>query len=174
MGRSDPINKPSIYQYLSSFADRNNSPSILDLGMGSGEFGIVARAVFGERATIDGVEVWEKYRNPLWRAYNSVKITDIRQFEIESNKYDLIFLIDVLEHLDQQEAETLLNRIEKAAKKAVLLSTPTTEYPQEELGVIPMKSINTFGVRILLKQEDIFVFYPLRYKHLWRVLPLLD
>lgn len=112
-----------------------NPMSILDIGTGFGKYGVLCReylelwdgrhnySQFLRR--IDGVEVFGDYITPLHKfVYNNIYVDDIMEVldKIET-KYDLILLIDVLEHFEKHRGEVLLQKILRK-NDGVLISTP--------------------------------------------------
>jgi hypothetical protein len=117
--------------------------SILDIGTGFGKYGVLCReylelwdgrhnySEFLRR--IDGVEVFGDYITPLHKfVYNNIYISDIMEVldKIES-RYDLVLLIDVLEHFDKHQGENLLHKILQN-NGGVLISTPKKPSSQED------------------------------------------
>src|SRR5437763_9703367 len=92
---------------------------VLDVGVGMGCYGMRLRQqldVSYERVKredwqvrIDGVEVFENYRNPVWEMYSTVTIADARDALRRCDNYDLILLNDVLEHFEREEARTMID-----------------------------------------------------------------
>jgi hypothetical protein len=112
-----------------------NPKSILDVGIGFGKYGFLSREYlelwdgreyYSEWSRkIDGIEAFEEYITPIHKyIYNNIYIGNA--LELLSNidaSYDLILLIDVLEHFDFPDGNSLLNAcIEKG--RNVLISTP--------------------------------------------------
>ena len=120
---------------------RISPKSVLDLGVGFGLYGVICRQLLDgqygrcRRATwesrIYGVEAWERYQNPAWNAYNSVRLGLIRP---TSCGFDLILMIDSLEHLTPEVGRPLL-RESVANNKHVIVSVPNG----------PMEQGETFG-----------------------------
>ena len=118
--------------------------SVLDVGVGMGQFGLhlrqaldIARGRLTKpewKLRLDGVELFEPYRNPIWNYYyDSVVMADARTHLANlAGKYDLILICDVIEHFEKAEAEQVLMMPAKAAKW-VLVTTPNGEYPQGAL-----------------------------------------
>jgi hypothetical protein len=117
--------------------------SILDIGTGFGKYGVLCReylelwdgrhdySQFLRR--IDGVEVFGDYITPLHKfVYNNIYINDIMEVldKIES-RYDLVLLIDVLEHFDKHQGENLLHKILRK-NGGVLISTPKKPSSQKD------------------------------------------
>ena len=95
---------------------------VLDVGTGFGKYGALCREYLDlwdgrqkyEFATqIDGVEVFKEYITPLHHfvynnIYNDNIIAVIRKLEMG---YDLVLLLDVLEHFDKEEGKFLLDKL---------------------------------------------------------------
>lgn len=118
-----------------------NPKTVLDIGVGFGKWGVMAREYTdiwnyrfyaGEWETIIiGVEVHHKYDNPVWDVYSRVLIgeaskvlDDIRsgRYDLEDPKepgsciippkhYELVTMIDVLEHFEKEEGQRLLDKV---------------------------------------------------------------
>lgn len=119
--------------------------SVLDLGIGWGKYGALLReyldggngalseslSLTSPRTVLVGYEGFEQYRNPMWDLYDTVHITDIIYpplWERFSN-YDLVLLIDSLEHLEREVGEKLLQHLVEKNKN-VIVSCPDGDYPQ--------------------------------------------
>ena len=96
--------------------------SVLDMGSGFGKFGVLCREYlelwdgrqkYEFERRIDCVEIFQQYITPLHRyVYNNVyneNILDIAH-KLEVN-YDLILLIDVLEHFEKKDGLYLLKTL---------------------------------------------------------------
>ena len=109
--------------------------SALDIGVGFGKYGMLCREyleLWNRREgydkfmrKIDGVEVFDKYITPMHRfVYNNIYIGDASSVIDKLDfTYDLVLLIDVLEHLSKTEAIILVNKLLKK-HKGVLISVP--------------------------------------------------
>lgn len=108
--------------------------TILDVGVGSGTFGLLFREysdIMAERyeknewqIQIDGVEIWDKYiteSHKHW--YNNLYITDIMQF-VPKIHYDMIYLGDLIEHLSYEDALILIERM-KTWTDNIIITTPS-------------------------------------------------
>lgn len=120
MSRADTI--IPVLNYVSKFRPKR----ILDVGCGDGFYGMLfRRALDGnveigyglhKRDTwqhqIDAIEIWEDYITPVHHyMYDSIQAgVDVRKFvtQINPNYYDLIFMGDVLEHMDKPDGIKLL------------------------------------------------------------------
>ena len=111
--------------------------TVLELGVGYGKYGVLLRevldAMYGRcrpdqwEARIDGVEAWEPYRSPCWDAYSKVSIEDFGKHEYTG--YDLVLMIDSLEHLEPQQGRGFLAGL-VARNKHVIVSVPVQYMPQ--------------------------------------------
>jgi hypothetical protein len=111
---------------------------VLDIGVGAGRWGFLFRDCMEFRADryfkrdwcydIEGIEACEAYRNPLWEyAYDRIDIGPIQEwiFDIEKReKYEIIFFMDVIEHLPKEVGQDILDRLLKRTTKRLLLSFP--------------------------------------------------
>jgi len=104
--------------------------SVLDLGVGYGLYGALCRQIMdGQngrchpakwKGVLRGVEAWKDYQNPCWEAYNAVQIAEIKGRWVG---YDLVLMIDVLEHFDMQRGREVL-REAVMGNKHVIVSVP--------------------------------------------------
>jgi glycosyltransferase involved in cell wall biosynthesis len=117
--------------------------SILDLGPGFGKYGVLCRETLDvafERYSrkkwatiIDGVEGWQEYRNPIHDyVYNKVYYARIQDQLPKLGMYDVVLLIDVLEHFPKEEGLRLLDEMLAHANKALIVATPMEPAPQVE------------------------------------------
>ena len=101
--------------------------SVLDVGSGFGKYGVLCREYlelwdgreeYKFLRRIDGVEVFENYITPLHKyIYNNIYTENI--INLVNNldySYDLVLLIDVLEHFSKEEGLLLLNKLFKKIK----------------------------------------------------------
>jgi hypothetical protein len=112
--------------------------TILDLGIGFGKYGMLCREVLDGvngrvdpllwQTFIEGVEGHDSYRNPVWGAYNLITIRDFR-FGGHWANFDLVLMIDSLEHCDKPNAYDLLDQLLES-NKHVIVSVPLGFCPQ--------------------------------------------
>jgi SAM-dependent methyltransferase len=109
--------------------------SILDIGAGFGKYGVLCREylelwdgreMYDEfTRRIDAVEAFEEYITPVHKfVYNKVYVEDV--FNIIDNlelNYDLVLLIDVLEHFDKEKGALLVRKI-LTGNGGIIISTP--------------------------------------------------
>ena len=104
--------------------------SVLDVGVGCGKYGVLAREFLEDepcldrKIRIDGIEVFPRYINAGQRFYYDEIFIDNALDRVPAlGQYDLILIIDVLEHLTQKEGLELLKQCVLKGKH-ILVSTP--------------------------------------------------
>jgi hypothetical protein len=108
--------------------------SILDLGIGFGKYGVLCREMLdiepynlsqeSWQTNIIGVEGFEKYRNPCWQLYSSVMVHDFTQNYESYKGFDLVLMIDSLEHVEKGVGSKILDTL-LMNNKRVIVSCPT-------------------------------------------------
>lgn len=112
-----------------------NPKKMLDIGVGFGKYGYLSREylelwdrrqVYDDwQRTIDGIEAFEKYVTPAHQfIYNTIHIGDAKEIlpTLDSD-YDLILLVDVLEHFTREDGEVILRLCQERSRN-VLISVP--------------------------------------------------
>lgn len=85
---------------------------ILDVGPGRGKYAVLLREYVDPLLIIDAVEAEQRYITPRLRAiYDSVYWEDVTLMGKRLDNYDLVLMVDVIEHIDKEIALELLNRI---------------------------------------------------------------
>jgi hypothetical protein len=122
--------------------------SILDVGVGFGKWGHLFREYTdivaseadpgrydrgGWRTRIDGIEGFAPYLTPAHHyLYDTIYVGDMRAQLQQLGMYDVVFLGDVIEHLDLADGQVFLLDCLAHATKAVLVTTPARETHQAE------------------------------------------
>jgi glycosyltransferase involved in cell wall biosynthesis len=136
----------SYYQAIPQILERvleERPASILDVGAGFGKYGMLLREALELphsryhkhqwTITIDGVEVFQDYRNPIHDyVYDRMYYGPIGELIDELPRYDVVLLIDTLGHFTKQAGKVMLEKLMLHASKAVLISTPINPSPQGE------------------------------------------
>lgn len=115
--------------------------SVLDIGVGFGKWGYLAREyleVWQGRLSrrewtirVDGIEAFPAYRNPLWDwVYDNIHLGDVRQLVDTVGSYDLVLMCDVIEHMDKPSAASVVRALFKRSR-TMIVTTPTTFWAQE-------------------------------------------
>ena len=122
----------------------HNPNSVLDIGVGFGKYGVLCREYLelwdgcekysDFKRKIDGVEVFESYITPLHRfIYDEIHIGDATKIIDDlKNSYDLVLLIDVLEHFEKKAGAELIQKI-LSKNKAILISVPKVSGDQKDM-----------------------------------------
>jgi len=121
-----------------------NPGKLLDIGIGFGKYGFLSReylelwepgAVYGaHKRQIDGIEAFEAYLTPLHRLiYDQIFTGDARDIlPAISDRYDLILMIDVLEHFTHEDGLKVLEECRRLGRN-ILISVPKIMSAQEEV-----------------------------------------
>jgi methyltransferase family protein len=119
-----------------------NPDSLLDIGTGFGKYGLLCREYlelwdgrenyYQFLRRIDGVEAFGKYITPLHQfVYNNIYVKDVLDLVEEHDySYDLVLLVDVLEHFDKLQGKVLLSKL-LAKNKGIFISTPKNPSKQK-------------------------------------------
>ncbi|HEU5119740.1 MAG TPA: hypothetical protein VFT71_02030 [Candidatus Nitrosocosmicus sp.] len=116
--------------------------SVLDMGSGFGKFGVLCREYlelwdgrqkYEFKRRIDCVEIFQQYITPLHKyVYNNIYNENILDIAPKLDiSYDLILLIDVLEHFEKNDGLPLLKAL-LHNHSCVLVSTPKNPTPQQD------------------------------------------
>jgi hypothetical protein len=139
MPSSDVSNVPFVIDELVKL----DPESILDIGVGFGKWGCLAREYLEVprhrfdradwRVRIDGIEIFPGYRNPTWSSFydevllgNALDILPTLDF-----RYDVIVACDVLEHLDRDDGIRFIDLVRRSARHAII-TTPAAFWSQDE------------------------------------------
>jgi hypothetical protein len=145
MPSSRPISIPTVIHLVRQLKPK----SILDVGIGFGKWGHLFREYTDilecendparyERKNwqvrIDGIEGYPAYVTDMHRfIYNDIHIGNASDLIPNLPAYDLIFMGDIIEHLEKETGLQLLKHALEKARKAVIISTPRYETYQEDL-----------------------------------------
>ena len=99
--------------------------TILDIGAGHGKWGVLCTEYLRYWCDIipevDGVEVFSEYAPGAHSAYRKMFYENIMDKLDIVEDYDLVLIIDVIEHLSREEGRQLLDKV----KKHYIVSTPS-------------------------------------------------
>jgi hypothetical protein len=144
-----PSSRPNTIPTVIHLVRQLKPNSILDVGVGFGKWGHLFREYtdINEaendparyqrkkwRVRIDGIEGYAAYLTPMHRyLYNHIHVGNAAMLLNKLPRYDLIFLGDVIEHLEKAAGLRLLREAFKKANKAVIVTTPKFETGQADL-----------------------------------------
>lgn len=97
--------------------------SVLDIGIGNGKYGFLCREYLPD-IKLEGIEIHRPYVGPIqYLIYDSIHIGDAREILPGLDNYDLILMVDMLEHLEREDGKEVLDC---AALRSgnIILSTP--------------------------------------------------
>src|SRR5437868_4061842 len=145
MPSSRPNTIPTIIHLIRQLKPR----SILDVGIGFGKWGHLFREYTdileaehdprryerkNWKVQIDGIEGFPRYITEMHRfLYNQIHIGNACELIRKLPSYDVIFMGDIIEHLEKNDGVELLRQAIEKSKKAVIVSTPKDETEQGEL-----------------------------------------
>lgn len=76
---------------------------------------------------IDGIEAFASYQNPIHdHVYDKVYYGNVFDCIHQLPQYDVVLLIDVLEHFEKEEGKDVIKQIMKHTNKALIISTGLT------------------------------------------------
>jgi 2-polyprenyl-3-methyl-5-hydroxy-6-metoxy-1,4-benzoquinol methylase len=99
---------------------------ILDLGCGRGSYGYLLKKIYGQSFRIIGVDVYSDYfHSPSYvgKYYDQYFLKDIRNLNYTSILFDIALACDVIEHISQDDAIRLINKLH-SLEKLIILSIP--------------------------------------------------
>lgn len=106
---------------------------VLDLGCGimqattnySGWGNLKCKAVLG-------VDLFDRYLQEIYTKYPTVKTNVLNTKLFIDNSYDVVLCLDVLEHLELEQADHLLKEMKRIARRNVVIYTPYEFKSNEE------------------------------------------
>ncbi len=121
------------------------------MGPGWGKYGILLREYVDPDLIVDAVEAWEPYvTRRLEAAYDEVITADVCSFFEPLADYDLVLMVDVLEHLEKADGLAVIDRI----PGWIVICTPAEFFQNPEAVEIPPErhrslwSVTDFGDRL--------------------------
>lgn len=148
-----PFSQSSQLSTILQYVETLFPASILDVGMGMGQYGFLARTNLEGtnlfriengigrqsrkeewRVQIDGIEGCGGYLTPVHEyCYNQSLIGDALTIlpTLPDRSYELVLAIDILEHFTKPDGFTFLQQLKRVSSKAAIVSTPKHFIPQE-------------------------------------------
>lgn len=121
--------------------DQTQSCNVLDIGFGSGSLGkLIKSHPDTQHWIVDGIDGWEANCKNIelieQKIYRNITHGLVQDISLDTFKqYDILCLLDVIEHLDANTAKwllrTILNNMSDSAK--LFISTPLWFYPQHNI-----------------------------------------
>ena len=144
---------PSWTEYLKK--ELSGCASVLDLGCGYNSPIQYCNIPFSV-----GVELFEPYlqESKAKGIHNQYVKADIRKITFKSKSFDTILCLEVLEHLTKEEGYKLIKKMEKWAKKKIIITTPNGYLPQSEYDNNPLQKHKSSWSVTELKELGFKVF----------------
>lgn len=95
--------------------------------------GLSLKSKFSGASIIVGVDIHEPYLKAIDCSIPYVVIKyDVRNIKdiFLDESFDVVYAIDILEHLEENDSKELLNQCKRIARKAVVIETPNGYIPQ--------------------------------------------
>jgi len=163
--KSDPANQPVIIDFLT----RLRPDSIVEVGIGYGEYGDLIRAAIPQ-VTLLGIEVFCPYLDQVTPGvYDLIETSDLRHIPDSFwQGCDITIWIDGPEHLAPDESLQQIQRLRSLSRLGLLCACPIVDYPQgavngneyerhlSQWSVAGMKSV---GAEVVSANEQTGVFW---------------
>ena len=107
--------------------------SILDIGCGKGKpMKFINRR---KEFCVVGVDTLEPSLEECKHTgvYGNLVLGDILNLQFKKKSFDIVICLALIEHLEKDEGEDLLSKMEAIARKQVIITTPVGEYEQGPL-----------------------------------------
>jgi len=88
---------------------------------------------------VEGVEIFERYRNPLWEVYDRVHVGDAVAFLEGGSRFDVALCCDVIEHFRKDAGRRLLDAMLDSCD-TVVLTTPIAFW--DEVGIVQQQNVH--------------------------------
>ena len=147
---------PTVCSVISQLAPR----SILDVGIGFGKWGHLFREHVDILASdadpsryhranwkgrIDGIEGFAPYVTDMHRfLYDQIHVGNMLEVIKTLGSYDVIFMGDVIEHVEKPAGEGLIRDALERANRALIVSTPAYDIEQHDVCGNPLEDHRSF------------------------------
>lgn len=126
---------------ITDWINKLQPKKVLDIGVGNGRYGFLCRDILDRpfddpphRIILEGIEGFEKYVTQIHRLlYDKIYFGNCLQLIDEmKDDYDLILLIDVIEHMDKEDGMTFLKKMISKSRN-VIIGTPKGFTDQDDV-----------------------------------------
>jgi len=125
------ISVPSyVARHLNARLSGRNGAVVVDLGCGCGERYEALARMLKFRPISVGVELHAPSAAAAKRVYDDVVLGDVRLLPIRAGSYDVALALDVVEHLEKEEAVSLLRFLKPRVMS--IMTTPNGFQPSRE------------------------------------------
>ncbi|MCD6593433.1 class I SAM-dependent methyltransferase, partial [Candidatus Bathyarchaeota archaeon] len=115
--------EPEVMEAVSNVLEGLSFRYGVDLGCGEGVYAPILKSHVSYLVGVDKKR--ERLAKAILNGYDCVIASDIMEFKIP-DECDIVFLFDVIEHLDKPDGVRLLRRL---SDKNVMLTTPCKYFP---------------------------------------------
>ena len=117
------------------------SQSVLDVGCGSGNTFSKMRRLCPISYAV-GLDIFTPYiqQAKAQNSYDDYILAEASSLPFKDNAFDVIVSLQLIEHMDKEQALAAVKEMERVAKKKVIISTPRGTYPQEEFNNNPYQA----------------------------------
>ena len=146
------------WEILKEFSKFNKSTSVLDLGTGSGNFELIyskdVKTILGIDYNIEALSFLKKklkenrIKNVRLVCNDIRKLNKIRIIQ----KYDLIIMVDVIEHISIDQAQDVIKSLKRFLKPGGEICIVTPNYKRKEFGN-KFVVISTISLILIIKYE---------------------
>jgi SAM-dependent methyltransferase len=104
------------------------SHSILDVGCGQGNPMNIIKKRMNVGYSV-GVDIFKPYLDycKKEKIFSKVVLADVRKLSFPDKSFDVVLLDQIVEHLTEKEAWSLIKKAEKIARRQVIIATPIGE-----------------------------------------------
>lgn len=105
-----------------------SSKSLLDVGCGPGEVGRVIRR--HRDIYLVGVDAYIPYLDHCRKinSHDELVQCDVRKLDFEDESFDVVLCKELIEHLEKADVYEFIRRIERIARKQIIITTPVGRY----------------------------------------------
>lgn len=118
------VNFRDIFFYKVLELNLSDCKSVLDVGCGSNSpLKAVRKTFYSEGIDIYRPSIMESKRNKIHDKYTIGNIQDINKL-YQKKSFDAVIAMDVVEHFEKSDALKLLKKMERVARKKIIILTP--------------------------------------------------
>ena len=148
------------FNEIKDFINDSQTASVLEIGCGSGILINELKLIY-PNITFEGIEPFKGGHNKFKKYFNTINKVDVIHEKVEdlniNKKYDLIFSINVFEHVEDWEKYILKTSklLNKSGKNVILC--PNYDFPYESHYIIPIilnKKITKFIFNSIIKKKQ--------------------
>lgn len=118
-----------IFELEKALADCD---TVLDVGCGSNSpLGSIKNKLYSEGVDSFLPSITKSKAQKIHNKYHKMDVLNIDK-KFKSNSFDCVIAIDLIEHLTKEDGKKLIKKMEKIARKKVIIFTPNGFLPQGE------------------------------------------